>query len=201
MMLDKSSAKRGSVPFVYSNGTFSRVRSFRAAAIRIFLLLNLAAAIGFYYAVLAPMIRDLAGQPAKSTERIMNDSASSDALAHGLRVNLRIIPANQQRYDTAGDWLWTSNTLEIRISREVANKDIRYAMLLFVHELVEALLCRAAGITTAQVDSFDMSHPQADEPGDDPKAPYHRQHLAAEAVERELARQLQVKWKDYISRF
>jgi hypothetical protein len=204
MMLDDLlPAKRGSASAEGTSGALPRVRGFRAAAFRVFLLLNLAAAIGFTYAVVIPMIRDFTGYPARSAspERFMKDTVSSQALAHGFQIDLRVIPESQQRYDTAGDWLWAGNTLHIRISREMADQDIRYGMLLFVHELVEALLCRAAGISTAQVDSFDISHPQAEEPGADPRAPYHRQHMAAEAVERELARHLKVNWNNYLSRF
>jgi hypothetical protein len=101
-----------------------------------------------------------------------------------------MLPQQKQRYQTEGDWLWKDNTLEIRISREVGEQDPRYNTLMFVHELVEALLCRGAGIAAARVDAFDMVHQKGGEPGDDPSAPYHRQYVAAEAAERALADQL-----------
>ncbi|MBF6567738.1 MAG: hypothetical protein IVW54_02545 [Candidatus Binataceae bacterium] len=115
-------------------------------------------------------------------------------------MRLRILPQEEQRYDTEGDWLWNDDALEIRVSREVDEEDPRYAMLLFVHELIEALLCRSAGITGATVDAFDMRHQQETEPGDDPAAPYHHQHVAAEAVELALADQLGVNWEHYLGR-
>lgn len=121
------------------------------------------------------------------------------SLPPDLLVRLRILPQHLQRYDTEGDWIWRDDTLEIRISREVGEQDPRYALLLFVHELVEALLCRANGITTACVDAFDLAY-RGWEPGEDPAAPYHRQHMSAEAAERALAEHLGIDWEDYLGR-
>ncbi len=116
-------------------------------------------------------------------------------------VRLRIVPQLEQRYDTEGDWLWTAgNVLEIRISREVGEEDPRYGMLMFIHELIEALLCRSAGVTGARVDAFDMLHQGSGEPGEDPSAPYRTQHIAAEAAERALAEALGVNWQSYLGR-
>ena len=115
-----------------------------------------------------------------------------------LVVQLRVLPQNEQRYYTKGDWLWTNNILEVRISREIATEDPRYVMLMFVHELTEALLCRTAGITAAQVDAFDMLHQREKEPGENLTAPYHLQHVAAEAAERALADHLGINWKSYL---
>jgi hypothetical protein len=71
---------------------------------------------------------------------------------------------------------------------------------MFVHELVEALLCRSMGVTAAQVDAFDMLHQRDGEPGEIPCAPYHRQHMAAQAAERALADHLGVDWENYLGR-
>jgi len=128
----------------------------------------------------------------------MNSTNSFQSIPHDLVVRLHVLPEKEQRYDTEGDWLWQHNTLEIRISREVDEEDPRYAMLMFVHELIEALLCRSAGVTGAQVDAFDMSYRKGGEPGDDPAAPYHPQHVAAEAAEHALANQLGVNWEEYL---
>lgn len=128
----------------------------------------------------------------------MIEVQSFKPLPNDLKVRLRVLPREQQRYDTEGDWLWSGDTLEIRLSREAGDDDPRYTILLLTHELIEALLCRSAGITQAQVDAFDMSYQGEDEPGDDAAAPYHRQHVAAEAAERALARQLGVDWNEYI---
>ena len=36
-----------------------------------------------------------------------------------------------------------------------------------------------------------------DDPGDDPRAPYHLEHLTASAIERRLALELGVSWDAY----
>lgn len=84
--------------------------------------------------------------------------------------------------------------------------DWRYVRLVAIHEIIEATLCRGAGITDAEIDHFDMQfeadralarHSDADEPGDDPKCPYRRQHLMATAIEKMVAAGLGVDWKTY----
>ncbi len=117
-----------------------------------------------------------------------------------LVVRLHVLPQSEQRYETEGDWLWENNALEIRISREVGDDDPRYGLLMFVHELVEALLCRSMGVSAAQVDAFDMLHQRDGEPGEIPCAPYHHQHMAAQAAERELADKLGVDWEKYLGK-
>jgi hypothetical protein len=122
------------------------------------------------------------------------------AIPDELVVRLQVVPQREQRYDTEGDWLWVDNTLQVRISREVGNDDPRYGLLLFIHEVVEALLCRSMGVTAAQVDTFDMLHHRDREPGELQCAPYHQQHLAAQAAERVLADELGVDWEKYLGR-
>lgn len=114
-----------------------------------------------------------------------------------LTITVRVVPRKTQRYDTIGDWRWRGRTLRIRISREIAAKQREYLALVFVHELIEALLCRSARITTDVVDSFDRSFVGDSEPGDDPLAPYHREHTMAESVERQFAKALNLSWPDY----
>jgi hypothetical protein len=115
-----------------------------------------------------------------------------------MTVRVLLVPQSEQRYDTLGDWIWTGTGLEIRLSREFCERDPRYGALLLVHEFVEAMLCRSTGISTRQVDAFDMRFVGDGEPGDDPSAPYHYQHQAAEAAERALAAELGVNWRRYM---
>ena len=91
-------------------------------------------------------------------------------------ITIETIPHASQRYDTVGDWIWEDeNYLRIRVSSMGRR---RYAALVAVHELVEALLCWERGITTEMVDTFDKAfeagRPEGneDEPGDDPTCPY-----------------------------
>jgi hypothetical protein len=70
-------------------------------------------------------------------------------------------------------------------------------MLVAIHELVEVFLCAAQGVTQKQVDRFDFSHQDDDDPGEHPRAPYHLQHMLAMSVEIALAVALKVKWRPY----
>ena len=69
--------------------------------------------------------------------------------------------------------------------------------------MIEAYLALHAGVSSEAVDRFDRAYeakrkPGDDsEPGDDPGAPYHKQHVLAEKIERLLARQLGVNWSAY----
>lgn len=120
-----------------------------------------------------------------------------------MRITIEVIRHEDQRYPTSGDWLWPNeHNLLIRVSEM---GDWRKEAAVAVHELVEALLCKNDGVTDAEVDAFDkawaghewVSAGDLIEPGDDPKAPYHRQHCFATAVERLLIAALGVPWGEY----
>ncbi len=99
-----------------------------------------------------------------------------------------------QRYPTCGDWTNENGVLRVKVSEL---PDWRYEALVAIHEIVEATLCRADGVTPEQVDAFDMAFKGDSEPGDDPQAPYRRQHLMATAIEKMLAAALGVDWQAY----
>lgn len=130
-----------------------------------------------------------------------------------MKILINTIPHSEQRYNTPGDWQfytgelnWNAarirvegnDSLKIRVS---ALGDWKMEFLLAMHETIEAALCRAAGITAEQVDTFDFNWKKTsdgpDEPGDDPTAPYHSEHVIATSIERELAAALCVNWDDY----
>ncbi len=81
--------------------------------------------------------------------------------------------------------------------------DWRYEMLIAVHELIEVALCKKDGISDVMVDQFDMDFEKnrapgdQSEPGDDPRAPYRKQHFVATTIERQLAVELGVDWDEY----
>jgi hypothetical protein len=146
------------------------------------------------------------------------------------------IPHDEQRYSTVGDWQIgkveeeeftpheDGRTVYVAVSDL---KDWRFNMLVGVHELIEAILCKNAGISQQSVDDFDMTYEQArtsfadpdpnnphrlrlfqvydcnceitdtSEPGDDVHAPYHEQHKIATAHETSLATSLDVDWDEY----
>lgn len=114
-------------------------------------------------------------------------------------ISIAKVPHSQQRYNTVGDWYYDSDgNLFIIVSTIDHPKSDDMEACVIVHELVEALLCEMCGIGQAQVDEFDLGiGASLDEPGDDPRAPYHRCHVQASIFERQLALALNVNWQEY----
>jgi len=118
-----------------------------------------------------------------------------------MKIVIETIPHKAHRYETVGGWFYDSDgVLHIKVSKL---SDWRREMLVAVHELIEVLTCKNDGVTQQIVDDFDMNfeanrHPNnEDEPGDDPTAPYVNQHCLATGIERILAQQWGVNWKEY----
>jgi hypothetical protein len=118
-----------------------------------------------------------------------------------MQIDLKVIPHNEQRYETVGDWYYDMAPgiplLHVRASK---TSRASYDWLLLIHETVEALLCAATGVLQTQVDNFDIGFVDAaegSEPGDSLAAPYHRHHTIASIVERLAAELLGVDWNDY----
>lgn len=118
-----------------------------------------------------------------------------------MKVTIETISHAEQRYPTVGDWLFDAKgDLTIKVSQL---SDWRLEMLVAIHELAEVLICKHRGITQEEVDKFDAafesSRPDGDrcEPGDDPGAPYVREHCVATGIERVMAAELDVNWKQY----
>jgi hypothetical protein len=100
-----------------------------------------------------------------------------------MNISIKTIPQKEQRYKTVGDyWYDEEGNLQIRVSN--LNNWV-FEAIVYVHELVEALLCKYRGITINEIDDFDMSPYglSLEEPGLDPKAPYFEQHAIALQVE------------------
>lgn len=120
-----------------------------------------------------------------------------------LDIRIKTIPHEEHRYDTSGDWWFTNRPktrVEIRVS-DFGNPD--HEFLLALHELVEMWLCRRRGISQRAVDRFDVAYEKKrregdeTEPGDDPQAPYYREHQFACGIERLMAAELGVNWQEY----
>ena len=118
-----------------------------------------------------------------------------------MKIIIETIPHKEQAYPTVGDWRRAADgTLRIRVSEEIGDQ---HALLVAVHELVEVALCEARGITVEAVDAFDKAfeaaRPEGNlaEPGNDPTAPYRKEHFFATSIERLLAAELGVDWQKY----
>lgn len=80
-------------------------------------------------------------------------------------------------------------------------KNWRYSYLVLIHELVEMGLTKHRGISWKAIDKFDMDNPELDDPGSCPRAPYHKEHIAAEKVEKMMAEWLGINWGNYQKTF
>jgi hypothetical protein len=125
-----------------------------------------------------------------------------------MRIVIETIPHSAQRYPTLGDyWVDRDGTLQIRVSEFVGvvddeNAKLNYPLLIALHELIEQALCLKRGISEESITAFDMAHlgaddPWVDDPGHCPQAPYHREHVFAECIERLFAAELGVNWQAY----
>jgi len=95
---------------------------------------------------------------------------------------LRTVPKEELRYPTVGDWIPEKDGGEIQVLK-IGNED--YEFLVMVHELVEYYLCHRRGITDEEVCEFDKKYYESGkegEPGDDPQAPYWREHSIATVI-------------------
>lgn len=119
-----------------------------------------------------------------------------------LRFAVTTIPHRQQRYPTVGDWIADrqGHLRDIRVSF-MDNDD--YHFLVALHEMIEGYLCGKRDIPQHVVDRFDRDFEakrrEGDdrEPGHEPDAPYHREHVFAERIERLVAEELGVDWAAY----
>lgn len=124
-------------------------------------------------------------------------------------IDFQVIPHEEHRYPTVGDYFEDGDTIHFRVSQL---SDRRYEWLVFLHELIEYLLCAWRGVGLPEIDAFDIAYenrraagglvapcgcPMRDEPGDDKCAPYYFAHQSATIVERVLAALWGVSWAAY----
>ena len=97
-----------------------------------------------------------------------------------MQISIKTITQSEQRYDTTDDWqiaengditMYVSEGTQIEVQREI------------IHGLTECFLCIKHGITQKEVDDYDMSHLESDNPGENEDAPYHKEHIAANIAE------------------
>ena len=112
-------------------------------------------------------------------------------------LNVRVVPQSKQRYPTVGDWVFDIfGDLNMKIS-DMGNPD--YEFMVAIHEAVEAWLCRKRGISEESVMEFDTSEYglKLEDPGSDPKAPYHKEHMLALKIEKMLCDEMGLDWDKY----
>ncbi len=119
-----------------------------------------------------------------------------------MKIEIRTIPHHEHRYETVGDWQANEKGELCRVLvSDMPNMD--YEFLIALHELIEGYLCQVRLISDEKVTQFDEAYeakrPEGDEsePGDDPMAPYHREHQFASRIEKMMAKELGVDWETY----
>lgn len=120
------------------------------------------------------------------------------------KIVIEVIPHGYHRLPNSlgGDWFFdASGNLTVRVSDM---GDWRYNFLLARHELDEAMLCLAAGITTEMVDADEAKSTANDNPDSFsgyPGSCYQQQHNDALAGEWLMSRLLGVDWTKYAESF
>lgn len=107
-------------------------------------------------------------------------------------ITLKSVDPVSMRYVTTGDWEWLPNG-ELKCSvAEYGNPDGEF--LVNLHEMVEAWLCRKAGIREDEVSAFHISNPEA---------PHHKQNQTATDVEKIVCEAMSIDWeahKEWVQR-
>jgi hypothetical protein len=120
-------------------------------------------------------------------------------MRHLPKIYCEVIPHKKQRYDTAGDYFFGSwyNRWNFLIS-EMKNTD--YEFLVLVHEIIEWHLTQKRGIKEEDITNFDIESKHPD-PGTLKNAPYHKEHMFATKIEKQLAKELKINWNKYDKSF
>lgn len=117
-----------------------------------------------------------------------------------LTINMRTVPHDKQRYDTAGDWSYSKDDDHLIITVWASDSgSVHSTFLLMMHEVVEAYLAWQRGISPEAVTAWDVAYTGEGEPGDGALCPYREAHQYAEVIERMLAAMIPVDWNGYIA--
>lgn len=121
-------------------------------------------------------------------------------MQHLPHIRSIVIPSICQNYPTAGDYENAGSEKYPFWKIKIAQMpDWRHEALLLIHELTEMLLTAHDGIDWKDITEWDTlgAGKDSDDPGALPDAPYHRQHMKAEQIEKQLAEWLGVDWAEY----
>lgn len=108
-------------------------------------------------------------------------------------IRVDFIDQKDHRYETIGDYWETDNEMIFKITKLSGLRSI-YVLL---HEIWECYLTLRNGITEKRISDFDMSHPELDDPGLSLEAPYHKEHMSSDILERSACIMAGDDWVDY----
>ena len=107
-----------------------------------------------------------------------------------INIKIKTIPPGSLPYNRVGDWQWKGEQLFIWVNDF---KDERYEFLIAIHEIIEAYLCKMAGVKEEVIDQFD----QKNDGKWTPEGPGYKEHLISTGIESILAGVSGVIWDKY----
>ena len=111
------------------------------------------------------------------------------------QIIINVVAPVAMRYQTVGDWQVYEHTLGVTVAD---SGNALTNLFVGLHEAIEAVLFLDRGGSEEAVDKFDMQWKNSrayDEAGDDPTAPYHREHVLATIIERMLVHAAHLTWE------
>ena len=123
-------------------------------------------------------------------------------MKHLPKINFEPINHNKHRYETVGDYFPKGKEWFFKVSK----MNSKYEFLVLIHELTEWFLTQQRGIKEKDITKFDEKfekerslglHTDEEEPGFADDCPYRNEHAFATKIEKILADELEVNWKEY----
>jgi hypothetical protein len=114
----------------------------------------------------------------------------------GLKISIRTVPIESMRNGQVGDYfLGPDEWLMIQVADL---GDWRKELAVAHHEMYEFGMVLEQGIPIQEIDLYDLKYSgEYDEPGMDPKCPYHIPHVKATKSEYEFLKDLNVETAEY----
>lgn len=97
-------------------------------------------------------------------------------------IRIEFVPHTECRNQQVGDYGEDEKGIWFKIANDLGN-DTR-SMAVLIHEMWEKFRNDQLGIADADVDAFDETHQDDDDPGLLIDAPYHATHMESDALER-----------------
>jgi hypothetical protein len=110
------------------------------------------------------------------------------------RIIIEHKPFSKMRYSTVGDWYDKEGNIHIDT---ILTDDWRVNISIAIHNLIEKFLCDNSNVKGEDVDKYAMNHHLEDDPGLNPDAPHHDQHMLADRIERLIHTELGLSRKKY----
>jgi len=118
-----------------------------------------------------------------------------------LSISIDFVPLHLQPYKTLDDYRITSQEVGPEILQVLITDtgDRRSNLALLIHALVEQYRAEEDGVSIQEIDDWDFSHLDSDEPADEPGCPYQKAHSDAMFAEMTLCASLRLPWAEHES--